>query len=84
MTTGTVIAINSRTARFAVQAEDGQCTLYDMDDTNELQLGDRITGPLDELGSVTLYNVSQQESFAAFAQDVQASATTARTRGLAR
>ena len=66
---GTIIAINRINGMHAVQIEDGGVTVFELTDSHDAALGDVIAGELQTLGSETLANKTQQESFDAYIQD---------------
>lgn len=66
---GTIIAINRINGMHAVRIEAGSVTVFEMTDSHEAAAGDVITGELQTLGSETLTNKTQLESFEAYIQD---------------
>lgn len=54
--TGTVKLINPRKSMVAVQIDHGDFTVFEVLSSHEINLGDKIVGNLNSLGSETLYN----------------------------
>lgn len=76
---GRIIAINRRNGFHAVETEDGDFTVFEMQDSHEAALGDVVSGALDTLGSESLSNVTQQEEFDVIVQDAHCSKSRALT-----
>ncbi|HEY2580226.1 MAG TPA: hypothetical protein VGI43_00380 [Mucilaginibacter sp.] len=69
MQKGTVAILNHRRGMYAVELADGSYSVFELLDTNEINLEDIISGPLDEEGSCTLKNLNEDEEFDAIVQN---------------
>ena len=64
--------INLQNGLAAVETREG-FTVFEVLERCALDIGDEISGPLDCLGAETLENVTKEESFAVFIQDIHCS-----------
>lgn len=60
---GTIVYINQRRGMFAVQLDNGFYSVCEHLDTCNLEVGQRVKGPLDSGGRETLYNMDELEAF---------------------
>ena len=69
MPKGTVAILNHYRGMYAVELSDGSYSVFELLDTNEINLEDIISGPLDEEGSCTLKNLTEDDEFEAMMQN---------------
>ncbi|MCR8559306.1 hypothetical protein KXD93_16735 [Mucilaginibacter sp. BJC16-A38] len=69
MLEGNIALLNRTRAMYAVKLSDGTYSVFEMSDSTEINLGDVISGPLDEEGDCTLNNVTEDEEFDAIVQN---------------
>jgi hypothetical protein len=74
---GTVQSIG-RTGLVAVFTERGEYTVFDPQGYESLEVGDQVSGNLDNLGTETLVNNSKGNRFKAFVDCIHADQATAR------
>jgi hypothetical protein len=76
---GTIIEINRRTGMFAVaiDEDDGDFVVFELQDSVALQVGDKIKGALDNTGSEELWHVGERREFSAYGQTGTCSRQTA-------
>ncbi|HCE5244009.1 TPA: hypothetical protein NG505_000367 [Vibrio parahaemolyticus] len=60
---GTIVYINERRGMIAILLEDGTYTVSEHIDSCNLEVGQRVRGPLDSGGCEYLYNIDEQERF---------------------
>lgn len=77
---GKVIAVNLRKGLFAVLIDDGGCSVVEIVDTCEVELGDLMVGQLDTLGRETLRNETRTEDVDVCIQDIHRSSADAQTQ----
>lgn len=80
MPTGKITILNHNRGMYAAQLSDGSYSVFELMDTNEINLGDVISGELDEEGSCILNNLSEHESFDAIIQNTGLNANMAYKR----
>ena len=69
MPKGRVAILNDNRGMYAVELSDGSYSVFELLDTNEISAGDIISGDLDEEGSCTLNNLTENEEFDAMVQN---------------
>jgi hypothetical protein len=69
MLKGEIAILNHNRGMYAVQLSDGSYSVFELLDSNEINLEDVISGPLDEEGNCTLQNVTENEIFEAIIQN---------------
>ena len=69
---GIVRYINLQNGTAAVETGEG-FTVFEVLERCALDIADAISGPLDSLGAVTLQNVTKDEMFDVFIQDIHRS-----------
>ncbi|SDH52383.1 hypothetical protein [Mucilaginibacter gossypii] len=80
MPKGTVCILNHNRGMYAVELSDGSYSVFELLDTNEINLEDVISGPLDEEGSCTLSNLTENEAFEAMIQNAGLNLALAKKR----
>ena len=80
MPKGIVTILNHRRGMYAVELADGSYSVFELLDTNEINLEDIISGALDEEGSCTLKNLSENEEFDAMVQNIGLNLIMAKSR----
>lgn len=65
---------------YSVELSDGSYVVFELLDSNEIESGDLIIGPLDEVGSCTLRNHTAGEDFEAVIQNVGLTLSMAQNR----
>jgi len=78
MDTGTVVGINNRRGMFAVQMDSGDYAVFELLDSIDLAMHDKIRGDLEALGSETLHHLGHAEDFEAYGQSGSCSIEHAR------
>ena len=66
--TGTIVAINQRSGLFVVQAGGGGFAVFELMDSIDLAVGDRVSGDLDAMGDDQLTHLGQGEAFDVYGQ----------------
>lgn len=69
MPKGSIALLNHTRAMYAIKLSDGTYSVFEMCDSAEIHLGDIVSGPLDEEGDCTLYNLTEDEEFDAIVQN---------------
>lgn len=82
MPKGVICILNHRRGMYAVELSDGSYSVFELLDSNEINLEDVISGSLDELGSCKLRNLNENESFEAIVQNVGLNLAMAKNRTL--
>lgn len=82
MAKGTICLLNHNRGMYAVELSDGSYSVFELLDSNEINLEDIITGPLDEEGSCILKNVTENETFDAMVQNTGLNLAMAKNRTL--
>lgn len=77
MPKGEIAILNHNRGMYAVQLSDGSYSVFELLDSNEINLEDVISGPLDELGSCELRNLTENETFDAMVQNIGCNLSTA-------
>jgi len=80
MPKGTVVILNHHRGMYAVELSDGSYSVFELLDTNEINLEDIISGPLYNEGSCTLKNLSENEEFEAMVQNIRLNLSMAKNR----
>lgn len=70
MPQGRIAVLNHNRGMYAVQLSDGNYAVFELLDSNELSAGDVISGALDEHGGCTLRNLTEDEEFEAFVEQI--------------
>jgi hypothetical protein len=70
MTQGRIAILDHVRGMYAVQLSNGGYTVFELLDSNELSSGDVISGALDEHGGCTLKNLTEDEEFEAFVEQI--------------
>ncbi|HDY7442747.1 MULTISPECIES: hypothetical protein [Vibrio] len=60
---GTIVYINHRRGMIAIQLENDSYTVSEHIDSCNLEVGQRVRGPLGSPGCEYLYNIDEQERF---------------------
>jgi hypothetical protein len=68
MNTGTITEISPRGIMFIVAIDQGDWAVFELLDSIDLAIGDRIKGKLSALGSEELLHLGQGQTFSAFGQ----------------
>jgi hypothetical protein len=68
MADGTIKQINRRRGMFIIAIDDGDFVVFELLDSIEIAVGDRIRGDLEALGSETLRHLGHREQFEAYGQ----------------
>lgn len=78
----TITFINHRRGMYCVELSDGSYTVFELLDSCEIHQKDIIKGNLNEAGSCTLFNQSEQENFEALIEDTGISLEIAKRKTL--
>lgn len=65
---------------YAATLSDGSYSVFELLDTNEINLGDIVSGPLEEEGSCELKNLTEGEEFEAMIQNIGLNLNMAKSR----
>ena len=68
MKTGTIVQISPRGAMFIVAIDGGDFAVFEITDSIDVAIGDRIRGNLNALGSEELLHLDQSEVFSSHGQ----------------
>lgn len=77
---GSVVHLNHNRGMYSVELSDGSYSVFELLDSNEINAEDIISGTLDELGSCTLQNLTENENFEAMIQNVGLNSQIAQNR----
>ena len=80
MPKGRVAILNDKRGMYAVELSDGSYSVFELLDINEINLGDFISGDLDDQGSCRLNNLTKNEEFDAIVQNTGLNAIMAQKR----
>lgn len=68
MLNGKVIEVNPRRGMFIVAINGGDYATFELLDSIDVEVDDRVQGPLNDLGSVDLLHVEQNSTFSVYGQ----------------
>ena len=66
--TGTISHISPRGAMFVVRDDAGEFAVFELHDSIELAVGDRVRGELDALGAEKFLHLGHRETFDVYGQ----------------
>ena len=76
----TVQFVNRTRGMFSVKLENGEYSVIEQVDTNEITVGDEIDGELDVTGSAEIENITTGDTFSVIIQNVNCSQHQAMNR----